>query len=714
MSAPPGPPVVPRSRRRSRSRWSLRLTPVGAILLLLLNCALLALLVFGVSRFAGWPLVQAQGVSPTTETYPPETAVSAIGPTSSPSPTPTSQPTSSPTSTLPTQRFNSTLDQGVIYLSLSEGGYSHLFAYQPISLPLTRLTDGPWDDITPALSPDQARLAFASNRSGQWDLYLLDLESGALTRLTDTPEYDAAPTWSPDGRYLAYETYTDERLRIVLRDVNGDAPPIPLSDHPDPEFAPAWSPLGRQIAFISPRDGQNAVWLADLDKPGEDRFTSLSQNALAVEAHPVWSPDGSRLAWAAVDNGLHSLYIWQAGGAPRYVGSGDWPAWSPDGRALLTVLLAPNQTMLTAYTLENSVLALPPVALPGAVSGLVWRAAPLPVSLAGTFAADAAITPTPLWLPALTPAADIPNGRQRLVPLSDVQAPYPQLHDMVDESFRALRLRVAAAAGWDLLASLENAYVPITAPLPPGMSNDWLYTGRAFAFTPLPLNAGWIVAVPEDFGAQTYWHIYLRARYQDGSQGQPLHSRPWDFSARYHDDPLAYEQGGVLAQAIPGGYWIDLTSLASAYRWERLPALPTWRSAYSAARFNEFALTDGEDWRTAMLELYPPEALVTPTVILPPTVTPTPTPRWYRSPTPTQTATNRPTFTPPASPDTPTSPATSTDTPTTVPTATPSPSPVTSTPTRTSLPSLTAAPSRTASPTKPPVLSRTPTPLPGP
>jgi hypothetical protein len=77
-----------------------------------------------------------------------------------------------------------------------------------------------------------------------------------------------------------------------------------------------------------------------------------------------------------------------------------------------------------------------------------------------------------------------------------------------------------------------------------------------------------------------------------------------------------------------------------------MPALVTWRAFYPAARFNEFVATGGMDWQDAMLELYPPEVLITPTVVLPPTRTPTPTLRWYVSPTPTSTSTPRPTFTP--------------------------------------------------------------------
>ena len=126
----------------------------------------------------------------------------------------------------------------------------------------------------------------------------------------------------------------------------------------------------------------------------------------------------------------------------------------------------------------------------------------------------------------------------------------------------------------------------------------------------------------EDVGAQTYWRIYIRATTQDGSLGEPIHNAPWNLSARYELDPRTYEQGGKYA-AVPSGYWVDMTALAETYNWERLPALPNWRTYYRGARFSEFALTNGLDWYSAMQELYPLEALITPTRVLAPSLTPT-------------------------------------------------------------------------------------------
>jgi TolB protein len=245
------------------------------------------------------------------------------------------------------------------------------------------------------------------------------------------------------------------------------------------------------------------------------------------------------------------------------------------------------------------------------------------------------------------------------------------LHDLVDEAFVALRERVTQEAGWDALASLESAFVPITTSLDPGFEADWLYTGRAFAINSLMTNAGWMVATREDIGAQTYWRLYLRTQLQDGSQGEPLHDTPWDLSARYNLDPRVYEQGGKYGE-VPPGYWMDVTSLARQYGWQRLPALPNWRTFYRGARFTEFALTGGLDFYSAMLQLYPPDILITPTRVLAPTLTPTRTAT--ATPTPRPTRTPRPTVTP-----------TSTRTPSLTPTPSntpgPSPTPVTITPT---------------------------------
>jgi len=656
-------------KRRNNKNRSIRISPLSLVLLLTINVLILSLI--------AWPLLQARSNLPNNSAENGNFLTPPLGtsenfatnqftitplpptPTLAVSETPTILPTTSPTmqgtpegnqtsddqnSTSPL--MPSPLEKGTILLSISEGGHSHLFTYNPFTTGFTRLTEGSWDDVSPALSPDRRYLAFSSNRDRQWDLYLLEMASGQTVRLTNTTQYDGAPSWSPDGRFLAFETYVDDNLEIEILAVSGEDEPIRITQHQDADFSPKWSPRGRQLAFISTRSGDREIWIANLDQASDEHYINISQNPHSKEANPAWSPNDNLLAWASEENGFHNLYLWQEGELPQYIGSGDWPVWSPDGTTILTTIDTPNQTLLTAYDVRNGIIALPPIIVPGQITGLTWEDTDLQSPLPEPMSQAARYTPTPLWLPALNPDEGIPGGRQGLVMLDDVQAPYPQLHDLVDESYDALRERVAFEAGWDLLATLENAYVPLTVPLPPGMEKDWLYTGRAFAFTPLPINAGWMIIVPEVFGTNTYWRVYLRARFQDGSQGKPLQHQPWDFNIRYNGNQTAYEQGGALVRIIPSGYWVDFTELATEYSWQRLRALDTWRSVYPAARWNEFVLTETQDWESAMLELYPPEALMTPTIIIPSTVTPTPTSLYNRTETPTITPTPWPTLTP--------------------------------------------------------------------
>ena len=545
--------------------------------------------------------------------------------------------------------------QELAIFSFEEDGYAHLFGYIPGKLPLTRITSGDWDDISPAPSPNGKKIAFISNRNGYWDIYQLELSSGEITQLTNTPQYEGSPTFSPDGSFIAFESYTEDDFDILVGpadDPQEDA--VRLAATSASEHSPAWAPDGRHIAFVSDGD----IILADLDKTDSNRFQNLSNTELAAESHPVWSPDGAKLAWAslATSLGRSGIYVWDSAKQipAAWIGDGDYPAWNSRGDQIMTTLVAPNNTYFTIYSSDGQLLQ-PLEPFPMALRGLMWANVVVPDSLIDQYQQSAKFTPAPLWAPNGEPVSEGAFGRWSLVNLDGVQAPYPQMHDLADEAFKALRERVTQEVGWDALASLENAFVPITTLLDPGYGEDWLYTGRAFAINSLMINAGWMVAVREDFGAQTYWRLYLRAQQQDGSLGEPLHSQPWDLSARYNLDPKVYEQGGKYSD-IPAGYWVDVTSLAIQYDWERVPALPNWRTYYRGARFTEFALTGGEDWHTAMLELYPPEVLVTPTKLLPPTATATrtPLPTWTplptRTPRPTRTPsitpTPRPTFTP--------------------------------------------------------------------
>ncbi len=542
---------------------------------------------------------------------------------------------------------------GAAILSIMDGSYAHLFAFLPAEMRFIRLTTGEWQDIDPALSPNGKMLAFASNRSGYWNLYVMMLDSGIVRQINNTPEYEGNPSWSPDNRWLVYDAYipdeTGGNLELFVQELENPAGSVRLTTDPAADFAPAWSPNGRTIAFVSTRGGEKDIWLADLNKSA-DMFTNISREPTLVESAPAWSPDGSKLCWSATDpEGIEALHFWNLAHPNDRAWSfenGSLPAWGPNGEMLLAVYRTPNRSYLTGYRLLDGKPFLPLLDVAGDILGITWGIPDLSLVITSEGQAAAQFTPSPLWLPRLEAGGANPGDRVPVVQLTGVQAPLAMLQDRADEAFMSLRERVALEVGWDFLSNLDQAYVPLTSSLGPGFLQDWLYTGRAFQFNSAPVSAGWVVTVREDYGAQTFWRVYLRARYQDGTQGAPLNDLPWDLASRLSGDPRAYEDGGTQQHTVPAGYWIDFTRLAAAYGWERLPSLSSWRVAYTSVRYNEFVLRQGLDWFSAMLEVYPRQALDTPTPVSSPTITPTFTSTPTNTPTVTETPYREPTITP--------------------------------------------------------------------
>ena len=535
------------------------------------------------------------------------------------------------------------LGSPLLFFALRSGGGSHI-RVQPSGVTAQYpLTSGEWDDRDPAVSPDGSRLAFASSRGGGWDLYLMQLATGDIRRLTETEGYEGRPTWSPDGLWLAYEAYYGDDLDIWVLPVDGGQPAIQLTDDPASDLAPSWDPNGRRIAFISDRSGFPDLFLADLDKP-VDRFTNLSQTPDVAESDPAFDPAGVRIAYSTWTDGLEQTWLMDASEptSVQWIGQGGRPRWYPDGSVLTAILSAPTRAQVVTYGLSPDGAPLG-VSVAGQLDGLSWTAT----------------AKLPSWVAAADPAADAvtEEGSQEatrlgLVTLPGVVPDGLALSQSVFEPFMGLRQRAGSELGWDFLGQLDLAFVDLNDPLPPGFSySDWLHTGRAFALTQAAYQAGWVEVVRQDFGSLTYWQVFVRTAAQDGSLGEPLRARPWDLDARYAGNSAVYDQGGGPKPEIPSGYYVDFTSLAAGYGFERLPALNNWRTFYPAARFSEFTLTGGLDWLQAMLELYPPEAIATPTAFQTPTQTPTntprptPTPWWWRwrTPTPVPTLSSTPT-----------------------------------------------------------------------
>ena len=117
------------------------------------------------------------------------------------------------------------LAQDLIILSMEENGFAHLFVTIPGKLELTRITAGPWNDITPSLSPDGSRLAFASNREAFMTCTCWTFRPAASNSLR-TPRIMMP---RPPGR----QTWPGWRMRPLIRPISMS----PCSPSPTPPRA---------------------------------------------------------------------------------------------------------------------------------------------------------------------------------------------------------------------------------------------------------------------------------------------------------------------------------------------------------------------------------------------------------------------------------------------------------------------------------------------
>jgi dipeptidyl aminopeptidase/acylaminoacyl peptidase len=138
---------------------------------------------------------------------------------------------------------------------------------------------------SPAWSPDGTKLAFASFRPGNYDVYVMNADGSGQTRLTADPGHEGAPDWSPDGSMIAFFSNREGRANIYVMDADGGRQ-RQLTADPVGATTPAWSPDGTKIAFAGFRDGNGEIYVIDADGTNETRLTA---NA-ALDFAPDWQP----------------------------------------------------------------------------------------------------------------------------------------------------------------------------------------------------------------------------------------------------------------------------------------------------------------------------------------------------------------------------------------------------------------------------------------
>jgi eukaryotic-like serine/threonine-protein kinase len=195
-----------------------------------------------------------------------------------------------------------------------------------------QLTTAPGAETDAAVSPTGNLVAYASDESGNFDIWLVDAKGGNPIRLTDDPASDRDPAWFPDGSSIAFVSERGGAKGIWKVASLGGSATLLVPNAIDP----AISHDGRRIAFTRPDDSAYPrVFVAAIDAPDQAKLLVSEEVGRWGLMDPAWSPKDETIVFSDFE------HLWVAkvadGTARQLTTLGDQdsrPAWSADGRAI--------------------------------------------------------------------------------------------------------------------------------------------------------------------------------------------------------------------------------------------------------------------------------------------------------------------------------------------------------------------------------------------
>lgn len=168
---------------------------------------------------------------------------------------------------------------------------------------VTQLTDDPADDAFPTFSPTQDKIAFASNRAGSWDIYVMNADGTGVRQVTHGAAHEISPSFSPDGTQLIYSALGSRsgQWELWLVDLNSGRQSMVGYG-----LFPKWSPAkgSNQIVFQRARQRGTrwfSIWTLELEQGEARNQTEIAFSSTSALVTPTWSRDGSQIAFCSIE-----------------------------------------------------------------------------------------------------------------------------------------------------------------------------------------------------------------------------------------------------------------------------------------------------------------------------------------------------------------------------------------------------------------------------
>jgi len=204
---------------------------------------------------------------------------------------------------------------------------SHSGTEQPLAAPARAY----W---YPRVSPDGQRVAVVVDDQER-QIWLHDLSRGTMPRLTFEGNFNSIPAWTPDGKRVAFASTKEGQQNLFWQMADGSGGPERLTTSEYTQYPYSWSADGQLLAFaeVNPTTGYD-IWVLQLS----DRKAQPFLRAPSDQAVPRFSPDGRWLAYVSNESGRYEVYVQPyPGPGGKYLIStegGTEPVWNPNGREL--------------------------------------------------------------------------------------------------------------------------------------------------------------------------------------------------------------------------------------------------------------------------------------------------------------------------------------------------------------------------------------------
>ena len=248
--------------------------------------------------------------------------------------------------------------QRLVFASTRHNAKPDLYMKSVDGVAVTQLTSDPASDVQASFSSDGNRVAFASDRGGNWDIWVISTHGGQPVQITSGPADEVHPSWSPDGSQLVFCSLPVRggQWELWMTDATAGGSQRFIGYGLFPE----WSPTSDKIVYQRAREQGSrwfSIWTLTL-VDGDPRYpTELAASAREAMILPTWSPGGEQIAFAGTeslltpdptaspmspsDNGYFDIWIVGADGRGRVRLTDGFtvnysPTFSPDGRVYFT------------------------------------------------------------------------------------------------------------------------------------------------------------------------------------------------------------------------------------------------------------------------------------------------------------------------------------------------------------------------------------------